>query len=78
MLRFRPEVLPFLLAALVAGGVLAIVIRLAGGSTPSLAGWGGGTALVLAVYFLYFFRDPVRTAPADPAAIVSALSLIHI
>ena len=31
----------------------------------------GGLLLLLAAFVLYFFRDPERVAPADPAAVVS-------
>lgn len=33
--------------------------------------WLGGALLFLAAFVLYFFRDPERVAPADPAAVVS-------
>ena len=33
--------------------------------------WLGGVLLVLGAFVLYFFRDPQRTIPADPDAIVS-------
>ena len=53
--------LPFILIALVLAG---------------LAAWGGGRAwavpfLVLAAFFVFFFRDPDRTPPADPNLVVS-------
>lgn len=40
------------------------------------AGWGGGRAwavpfLVLAGFFVFFFRDPNRTTPAGPGLVVS-------
>jgi phosphatidylserine decarboxylase len=53
--------LPFLIGALaVAGG----------------AGWAGGLVwavpfVVLAAFVVFFFRDPHRTAPADPGLVVS-------
>ncbi len=43
-------------------GIVALVL-----SRP----WLGGTLLFLAAFVLYFFRDPERVAPADPAAVVS-------
>jgi len=43
-------------------GILALVL-----SRP----WLGGAFLFLAAFVLYFFRDPERVAPADPAAVVS-------
>jgi phosphatidylserine decarboxylase len=33
--------------------------------------WLGGVLLVLGAFVLYFFRDPQRTIPPDPEAIVS-------
>jgi phosphatidylserine decarboxylase len=33
--------------------------------------WVGGPLLVLGLFVLFFFRDPQRTPPADPDAIVS-------
>src|SRR5258706_5942541 len=33
--------------------------------------WLGGVLLVLGTFVLYFFRDPQRTIPTDPEAIVS-------
>ncbi len=53
--------LPFILIAL----GLAVV-----------AGWGAGRAwavpfLILAAFFVFFFRDPNRTAPAGPGLVVS-------
>lgn len=40
------------------------------------AAWGGGRAwavpfLVLAAFFVFFFRDPNRTTPADPGLVMS-------
>jgi phosphatidylserine decarboxylase len=33
--------------------------------------WLGGIFIALGVFVLFFFRDPVRTPPADPNAIIS-------
>jgi phosphatidylserine decarboxylase len=54
-------------------GIPFILIALALGA---LAAWGGGRAwalpfLVLAAFFVFFFRDPDRTTPTDPNLIVS-------
>lgn len=38
---------------------------------PFFGWWFGAAMLVLATLVLLFFRDPVRVAPADPAAIVA-------
>ena len=33
--------------------------------------WAAGTCIFLGVFVLYFFRDPQRVIPQDPAAVVS-------
>src|SRR2546422_6751037 len=43
-------------------GVLALVLRW---------NWAGGILVFLAAFVLYFFRDPERIVPADPAVAVS-------
>ena len=53
--------LPFILAAVILAGV---------------AGWGAGRGwsvpfLVLAAFFVFFFRDPGRTVPTGPGLVVS-------
>jgi phosphatidylserine decarboxylase len=67
----RPEVLPFLPAAvalgLLAAGAAALVLRR---RRPACA-TGIVTTLLVAAGLLFFFRDPARTPPADPALIVS-------
>jgi phosphatidylserine decarboxylase len=70
-MKFRPEVLPFLMAAVGAAALMALGLRLAGmrGGAALIA--GGGAAIILGAYLLYFFRDPERQAPADPAAVVA-------
>ena len=72
MLRFRPEVLPFLLASLAAAIVLLGLLRACGLAWPGAGSWSTGALIILYAYFLYFFRDPDRTPPGDPQAIVSA------
>ena len=52
---------PFLAAALLAAGVLALLLS-----------WAWALpALVLAAFFLFFFRDPNRTPPVEPGLVVS-------
>lgn len=70
-MAFRPEVIPFLIAAVILSGVLAVVLKLARVSWRKALGYSGFVAVILCLYLLYFFRDPVRTAPADPAEIVA-------
>ena len=43
-------------------GVLALVLGW---------NWAGGILVFLAAFVLYFFRDPERIVPADPAVVVS-------
>ena len=43
-------------------GVLALALRW---------NWAGGILVFLAAFVLYFFRDPERIVPADPAVVVS-------
>jgi phosphatidylserine decarboxylase len=74
MMSFRVEVLPFLAVAAVAGVVLGVAVRAVTRRRrrPLLAVMMGlDLAILLGAYFLYFFRDPERTPPADPAAIVA-------
>ena len=67
-MHIRPEVAPFIVAALIAGGLVAAACAFLIRPWPAA---GIVVAVVLAGYFLYFFRDPDRTAPADPDAIVA-------
>ena len=70
-MSFRPEVIPFLIAVAVFCGLLFGALRLArvGGRR---AFWCSEiVAAILCLYMLYFFRDPVRVAPIDPATIVA-------
>ena len=68
----RIEVLPFLGVALLLAVVLAAVCRLLGMRAAKAARLSAVIGIVAAGYFLYFFRDPPRTPPADASAIVAA------
>lgn len=70
-MAFRPEVIPFLLASIGLALVLTLVLKAAHVSWRKALPYGGIVGVVLCLYMLYFFRDPVRIAPADPAAIVA-------
>jgi phosphatidylserine decarboxylase len=68
----RCEILPFLFAALGLSAVVYLLVRrLARGSWRPAIRAGGGLFIVLVVYLLVFFRDPVRTPPSDPLAVVA-------
>jgi phosphatidylserine decarboxylase len=67
----RQEVIPFLAASVAAGALLLLVAR-AAGAPPARAAWLGGlAAAALGAYMLYFFRDPDRSAPGDPGAVLA-------
>ncbi len=70
-MAFRIEVVPFLLVALALCGILAILLRVVRVSWRKSLVYSVFVLLVLCLYLLYFFRDPVRTPPADSAAIVA-------
>ncbi|MDI6774282.1 MAG: phosphatidylserine decarboxylase [Verrucomicrobiota bacterium] len=67
-----PEVVPCLLGAAGAGLILLPVVRACRASWRTAAATGSALAVVMCLYFLWFFRNPERTAPSDPAAIVAA------
>ncbi len=69
----RPEVLPFLGIAALAGAVIACLLGAFTG-LPWLraAIVVGAIVLVFWGYFFWFFRDPERTPPSDPDVIVAA------
>ena len=67
----RPEVIPFLLAAVGLAALLLILLRVRRAAWRVSLISSIGLAVVLGSYFLYFFRDPERHAPSDPAAIVA-------
>jgi len=67
----RVEVVPFLVVAVVLAAVLAAFCRFLGvsGTAAGIAALAFG--LILWAYLLYFFRDPERTPPSDPDAVVA-------
>lgn len=70
-MTFRPEVIPFLIAVVVVAGILAGVLKIARVPGRKVFAYSGLVGFILCVYMLYFFRDPVRVAPVDPAVIVA-------
>jgi phosphatidylserine decarboxylase len=71
-MSIRVEVLPFILASLAAGGVLALLCRAFRVSWSSSAIAGVVLALVACGYMCWFFRDPERVSPADRDLVVAA------
>lgn len=71
-MQVRKEVFPHIAVAVGVGAVIVIGgIFLSLGAAASLL-IGGGVGLALSGYLLYFFRDPERTSPGDPTAVVAA------
>lgn len=70
-MRVRKEVNPFLAASAVIGLIIIVVCLAADVAGIKAAVAGGLVGLLLSIYMLYFFRDPDRTPPGDPAVIVA-------
>jgi phosphatidylserine decarboxylase len=67
----RVEVVPFLIAAFVAGAMLSVVMFFLKANPPVAFYSGIALFLIASGYFLYFFRDPERQCPDDPARILA-------
>lgn len=67
-----PEVVPCLLGAAGAGLILLLILKACRASWRTATVSGAALTVVLGFYFLWFFRDPQRTPPGDPALIVAA------
>jgi len=67
----RQEIIPFLLAVIVLGAMLATTLRLSGASWRKAFVYSEIVTFILIGYLLVFFRDPVRTASPDPADIMA-------
>lgn len=68
----RNEVVPFVVFALAFSSLIALIVRVRFRTSWSKAVVPGAVlAFVSISYLLYFFRDPERFPPADPASIVS-------
>jgi len=70
-MKIRAEVRPFIAAAWAVGALLAVACAACGMAGCRAIGWGVAVAVVLCAYLIYFFRDPERTPPGAPAAIVA-------
>ncbi len=68
----RIEVVPYLFISLAIGVLVWLVCKLAKVRQGRALAAGGFIFLLLGFYMLVFFRDPPRTPPACPDAIVSA------
>lgn len=71
MSAIRIEALPFLATAAILFGIFAIILRLKRCRGRSIFFACCVPALVSAAYLLYFFRDPERTPPQDPTAVLA-------
>jgi len=72
-MRIRPEIIPFLAASLLIGGVLYGLMRLLPGVPAAVACWSAVVVTaVLCGYLCWFFRDPVRIPPNEADAILAA------
>jgi len=75
MIRLAPEGWPFIIVGAALTAVLAMLAwSLAGG--PGTGGWtallgGSGLMLLLTLFTVYFFRNPLPDLPEDPALVVS-------
>jgi phosphatidylserine decarboxylase len=70
-MKVRPEVIPFLVSAVIVGVVVGGTCLATGLEARLAGGWGMGVGLLLAFYFLYFFRDTERAAAAGPGEILA-------
>ncbi len=72
-MRFRPEILPFLLAAVLVGLLLSLLLgrftrlRWKHAAIPGII-----FVMIFGGYFFWFFRNPVRVAPKGDDLVVAA------
>ena len=71
-MKFRKEVIPFIIASLIAGLITAAICLMSGILWPKSLSAGIIIATVFSGYFLYFFRDPERFPPTDLSLILAA------
>ncbi len=70
-MQFRPEVIPYIWTSLAVAGIVGLALRLFRRTWRATLAASAVVAVILIPYFLYFFRDPERVPPADPAALVA-------
>lgn len=71
-MHIRDEVYPFILVSVITGVILALslwALRCCGLMTSMVTGLA--ITAICSAYFLYFFRDPERTPPSNPCAVVA-------
>jgi len=71
IMPIRPEVIPFIVAVAVVFGLFAFILRMRKAPAKRVFRFCVLPAAICAAYLLFFFRDPERMAPADPAAVVA-------
>lgn len=71
-MRFRREVVPFIAAVLLVAGIAVVLFGLFGLNMTAAAFPCSVIAFVSIAYLLYFFRDPERTPPSNPDAVLAA------
>lgn len=70
-MHFRPEVIPYIWSSLAVAGIVGLAVRVLRRTWRAALATAAIVAVLLIPYFLYFFRDPERVSPADPAALVA-------
>lgn len=71
-MRIRPEILPFIMASVIVSAAVYGLLRLLPAVSSTASCWVSVVLLALMCgYLCWFFRDPVRTPPDDPDAILA-------
>ncbi|MEI6167151.1 MAG: phosphatidylserine decarboxylase [bacterium] len=70
-MAFRLEIIPFVIAVLVLGGLLCGLLRLTRVSWRKAFVFSGIVTVILVGYLLVFFRDPVRIPSPEPRDIMA-------
>lgn len=70
-MAFRQEIIPFVIAVLALGAILAGALRVGRVSWRKALVFSGIVTVILIGYLLVFFRDPVRVPSPDPADIMA-------
>ena len=67
----RPEVIPFIVAAVIVFGLFAFFLRMRKSPAKRIFWLCVVPVVIGAAYLLFFFRDPERATHADPTAVVA-------